>query len=510
MHTPPSRGRRALTTAAAAVIVSFGLSGCFALPGGPRPVEFDDVQSATIQIEAQGTFVDPGTTAASESAGRGSGFIIDPSGIAITNNHVVVGAGTLKVWVGGAADGKQLSATLLGASECLDLAVIKLEGGPYPFMGWHDGSIKNALDVYSAGFPLGDPEFTLTKGIVSKADVERDFSWAAIDHVIEHDARIRGGNSGGPLVTEDGRVVGVNYAGWDELDYNYAIHRDAVRPVIADLKAGKPVLSLGINADALAPSDDGSPQGVWVSSVQAGGPADKAGIEAGDLIVDMAGITLATDGTLAEYCEVLQTQGVKATIDVTVYRPGSDELWEGQFNGKELELAQSNVYGGSGDGSEPIGSFVTVSDDTGAVSVKAPDTWADTDGSTYTDDQGNEWFDITASPDIQGFYDRWEVPGLSVAASKDLVGTDPETYLKNLTSLIEACTLTGDDRYNDGYYTGHYLYLSDCGGTGTDYVAIAAIDTANTHFIRVQVQMVSEIDKSSVLDAVLQSFQASF
>ena len=137
---------------------------------GRRRSDSRTLQSAVIQIQAQGTFVEPGTLEASETAGRGSGFLIDPSGIAVTNNHVVVGAGTLKVWLGGDT-GKQFNAKVLGASECLDLAVIQLDKGSYPFLGWYEGEIKTALDVYSAGFPLGDPNFTLTKGIVSKADV---------------------------------------------------------------------------------------------------------------------------------------------------------------------------------------------------------------------------------------------------------------------------------------------------------------------------------------------------
>ena len=141
---------------------------------------------------------------------------------------------------------------MLGASECLDLAVIQLDKGTYPFLGWYEGEIKTALDVYSAGFPLGDPNFTLTKGIVSKADVPQEDSWASLDHVIEHDARIRGGNSGGPLVDPTGRVVGVNYAGQDELDYNFAIHRDQVLPYLEQLTKGERVLSLGVNAQALA------------------------------------------------------------------------------------------------------------------------------------------------------------------------------------------------------------------------------------------------------------------
>ena len=126
-----------------------------------------DVKEAVVQIEAQGTFVNPDFTVAYNAAGLGSGFIIDPSGIAVTNNHVVTGAGLLKVWVGG-DQSKTYNAKVLGVSECSDLAVIDLDGEGFSYLDWYESPIGVGLEVYAAGFPLGEPQFTLTKGIVSK------------------------------------------------------------------------------------------------------------------------------------------------------------------------------------------------------------------------------------------------------------------------------------------------------------------------------------------------------
>jgi len=496
------RSARALIPLAAMVVTtSLALSSCSFT--GPTPVGFENVQSATIQLQAQGTFIDPGTTQASETAGRGSGFIIDPSGIAVTNNHVVVGAGTLKVWVGGDT-AKQYNATVLGASECLDLAVVQLDQGAYPFMGWYEGEIKTALDVYSAGFPLGDPNFTLTRGIVSKADVPQNDSWASLDHVIEHDARIRGGNSGGPLVADNGRVVGVNYAGNDELDYNYAIHRDEVVGVLDDLKAGRPVLSLGINAQALAPEDDGTANGIWVSSVQAGGPADKAGIGAGDVLISLAGITLGARGTIEDYCQVIRTQGVEATIDVTVYRPSTDELLEGQINGSALAVTASGVLGGS---QEAIGSFVSVTDDTGSISVTVPNTWVDVDGAGFSDAQGNSWISVTATPDRAGYEGTWGVPGVSVAATAYGAMTVDAALALLSEGLSAECTpVDVAQPYSDGVYTGQFSSWTGCGGSA-DYAVLAATDPTQTYLVAVIAQLVSEFDKSTVLENIVNSFQ---
>jgi serine protease Do len=472
--------------------------------GGPSPVAFEDVQTATIQIQAEGTFIEPLTLDPVAQGSRGSGFFISPDGIAVTNNHVVTGAGTLKVWVGGSQD-TTYGAQVLGASECLDLAVIKVDGSGFPFMGWYEGEIKAALDVYSAGFPLGDPNFTLTRGIVSKADVPQEDPWASLDHVIEHDARIRGGNSGGPLVADNGRVVGVNYAGNDELDYNFAIHRDQVLPVLEDLKAGKPVQSLGINAQALYPLDDGTAQGIWVSSVKAGGPADKAGIEPGDVLVTMGGVPLARSGTLEEYCEVIRTQGTDATIDVEVYRPSEDATYTGQFNGEALVLASS---GGGTDQPTPVGSFVTVTDDTGAVSVNVPDTWAQVDGQSVADGGDVNFAALSASPDLAGYSSTWNTPGVTVYASPDAVGDDIATRLSQFVPA--ECTLDNSGAYDDSYYVGQFNYFTACGGTNTDYVVLVTKDAANTHLLILTAALVSETDKTTVLEQILNTFFASF
>ena len=243
------------------------------VPGGSSLVtNLADVKSAVIQIEAQGTFVDPEFGEFS-GAGRGSGFIIDSSGLALTNNHVVTGAALLKVWVGGDTS-KSYNAQILAVSECSDLALIDIDGDGFPYMEWYSDPITVGLEVYAAGFPLGDPEFTLTKGIVSKEQADGESSWASVNQVIEHDATINPGNSGGPLVTGDGQIVGVNYASYAEAGQFFAIGRDVTLPIVDQFKSGDDVDSLGINAYAVSNSD-GTLTGIWVSSVKSGSAADR-------------------------------------------------------------------------------------------------------------------------------------------------------------------------------------------------------------------------------------------
>jgi len=188
---------------------------------------------------------------------------------------------------------------VVGVSECSDLAVIDIDGDGYPVLDWYAGNVAPGLDVYAAGFPLGDPEFTLTRGIVSKARTGGESSWASVDAVIEHDALINPGNSGGPLVVAGGQVVGINYRGRKETDQYNAIGRAEADKVLDELVAGRNVTSIGINGEAV--NDGQGLSGIWVASVEPGSPADVAGIKGGDIVTKLGGLVLATDGTMADY-----------------------------------------------------------------------------------------------------------------------------------------------------------------------------------------------------------------
>ncbi len=312
----------------------------------------EDVQKAVIQIEVEGTFVDP-TEGWNINVGiRGSGFIIDPSGIAVTNNHVVTGAALIRVWVGG-DQSKTYNAKVIGVSECSDLAVIKIDGDNFSYLDWYSGDIKVGMQVYAAGFPLGEPQYTLTDGIVSKSNADGATQWSSVDFVIQHSAKINPGNSGGPLVTKDGKVVGINYASIAQYEQNFAISRDEALARIKDLRAGKNVNSIGVNGLTVSGTINDIPiYGVWVRSVASGSAADKARVLPGDIIYQLEGEVLATDGTMKTYCEILKSRNADAVMSMTVIRSSDLTLLEGQLNGREL--AVTGVFsGGTSDTSTP-------------------------------------------------------------------------------------------------------------------------------------------------------------
>ena len=472
----------------------------------------DGVESATIQIEAEGTFTDPEVGTVYNSAGRGSGFIIDPSGIAVTNNHVVTGAALLQVWVGG--EDEPRNARVLGVSECSDLAVIDIDGDGYPFLDWYDEELRTGLDVYAAGFPLGDPEFTLTRGIVSKADADGETGWASIDSVIEHDAAIQPGNSGGPLVTADGKVAGINYAGGSPTNTEqfFAIAPEVARPIVDDLRNEEDVHSIGVNGQAI--NDGEGLSGIWVASVQSGSPADQAGVQGGDIITTLENLVLSVDGTMADYCDVLRSHSADDTLAIEVLRFATEEVLEGQLNGDPLVTSFSfaeeigEEVEETGDGSSPTqySEYVPIEDDTGTLAMTIPAEWSETIGGPWLIEGTEHGPSITASPDIDAWIDGWATPGIFFGASTSLRADFDVATMLDANDFTDVCSYDARYEYEDPLYVGAYDLYTECGGEGSTFVVLAAEPADGAYIMLLQVVLVGEAD-AEALDNILNTFQ---
>jgi len=485
-----------------------------------------DVKEATIQIEAQGSFVDPEIGQVYNVAGRGSGFIIDPSGIAVTNNHVVTGAALLQVWVGGDT-GKVYNAKVLGVSECSDLAVIDIDGEGFPYLEWYGDRVNVGLEIYAAGFPLGDPEFTLTKGIVSKEQTSGETSWASVDSVVEHDATINPGNSGGPLVTSSGKVVGVNYAGASQTNQYFAIGEGVTVPIVADLRTGKDVNAIGVNGQVVV-SSDGSLSGIWVSSVKSGSPADKAGLEGGDIITLMEGLVLGVDGTMAQYCDILRTHNAGDTLSIEVLRWLSGEFLTGQLNGRALNVESrfSEEFSdevGNGDASTDgvYNEYLLYTDDTGQIQLEIPAEWGDVNGSIWEADWGTFSFTapaLSASANLDNYNDTYDESGVFFAASRRL--GEIGGYLQLLDGVRgwheDSCQLEGTYDYGSGewedpLYEGKFDLWEACGSNNTLVLVLAARpkDDPTRYLLLLEIKITKDADLEA-LDRILKSFQANF
>ena len=467
----------------------------------------EGVKGAVIQIEANGTFVDPEVGQVNNAAGRGSGFFIDPSGLAVTNNHVVTGAAFLKVWVGGNKEDVK-NAKVLGASECSDLAVVQVLGvEEVPYLEWYSGTIQPGLDIYAAGFPLGDPEYTLRKGIVSKAKANGDTSWASIDSVIEHDAATNPGNSGGPLVTPDGKVVGINYAS-DQAGQRFAVSEVEAMKVLDQLKEGKDVTSIGVNG--LAVNDGQGTSGIWVSSVKSGSPADNAGVKPGDIITRLEGLVLSTDGTMADYCDILRSHNPGDVLSIQVLRFSTKEILEGQLNGRVLQRVTTFGDGGAGaGGGEPAGDYVALTDDSQVISVEVPKTWKDRKSSAKWnfENEGNTGVSLAVAPSIKKFQETWGTPGLFIGVSRTLATKyQDDDAILDKNDWSDECQNVERDDFALGNYSGRYDFYTECGPQKAAFIELSAAPEGRPYVLYVQIQVVTQAD-FDIADRIVQTMK---
>jgi len=326
-----------------------GLPFGFQLPPGVGPQGQDGEESE-----------DNSTTA----LGAGSGFFISADGYIVTNNHVVADATEITVKL---SDERELTARLIGRDESTDLAVIKVEGGNFPFVSFEQSAEPRVGDwVIAVGNPFGLGG-TATAGIVSARG--RDIDSAYVDY-IQIDAAINRGNSGGPTFDVYGRVIGVNTVilspSGGSVGIGFAIPADVAKSITDRLMKGESIErgylgveitsltrayreSMGLSADT---------KGAFINSTTPGGPADKGGVQAGDIVVSLNGepIDSSTDLTRlvgrARAGDTLRLEvlrdGRRQTLTVrSGARPSETEL-NASRNGAQNEEAAPPAAGANG------------------------------------------------------------------------------------------------------------------------------------------------------------------
>jgi serine protease Do len=274
----------------------------FGLPDGRRSGRPDDGQRFGRRNDEQGLGRTPQRR---QYTGQGSGFFISADGYAVTNNHVVDKAEHVDVTTD---DGKTYQAKVIGTDVRTDLALLKVDGRrDFPFAHLSDKSPRIGDWVLAVGNPFGLGG-TVTAGIVSARG--RDIGAGPNDDFIQIDAAVNRGNSGGPTFDLDGDVIGVNTAIFSLSGGNVGIAFDipagTVKAVVAQLKDHGNVTRgwIGVQiqpvtadiADSLGLKNA---QGALVVEPQSGGPAQKAGLKAGDVIVSVNGDTVTDARDLA-------------------------------------------------------------------------------------------------------------------------------------------------------------------------------------------------------------------
>ena len=259
--------------------------------------------------------------------GQGSGFLFAPDGFALTNSHVVAGAARLKVML---ADGRRVDATLVGDDPDTDTAVLRVEADGLPAAQLGD---SQALRVGQLAIAIGNPfgfRSTVTAGVVSALGrTLRSVTGRLIDDVIQTDAALNPGNSGGPLVTARGDVVAINTAViLPAQGICFAVGINTVKSVVGQLlKHGRVKRGfLGIvgqnvplHAGSARRHDLSAPGGILVQSLEADGAAERAGVKAGDIIVGFDGQAI---GGIDDLHRMLLEERIGAAAPLVVLRGG--------------------------------------------------------------------------------------------------------------------------------------------------------------------------------------------
>ncbi|MBR9921063.1 MAG: trypsin-like serine protease [Bacteroidetes bacterium] len=267
------------------------------------------VSQAVVQIRVRkpaGANPKPRTRGGRPNGGSGSGFIISSDGYIVTNSHVVHGADRIQIVL---QDGREFTAKLIGEDPATDIAVVQINGDNLSIARFGD---SDALQVGQLAVAIGNPfgfQYTVTAGVVSALGrTLRSTSGRLIDNVIQTDAALNPGNSGGPLVNSQGEVIGVNTAVILKAQgLCFAVGSNLAKYVV-----GKLILNGKVRRGYIGISGQGvrlNPQlvrghklsvrtGILVQTIEAKGPAAKAKLKEGDLIIGYDGENVPSIDTL--------------------------------------------------------------------------------------------------------------------------------------------------------------------------------------------------------------------
>lgn len=301
---------------------SMGANTALAACDQPRPELFAAASPSVVRVTA--VVIDPYRLVDRVQVRVGSGFVIDPGDLVVTNAHVVFGAKTLLVQSG---DGPPLEVKLVGADPVLDLAVLRLEPAPpkpLPALRLgQSGALRVGEDVMAIGNPFGIGQ-TATAGVVSALNRVLPVSTMSyLTPFIQFDAAVNPGNSGGPLMNRCGEVVGITTAGIKQAQsIGFAVPVDLLKKAVPELVEHGHVARpwYGIYGRMFDPAFSpwmGFPlvQGFLVETVEPGSPAEKIGLRGGNLPIKIGTETLLLGGDI-----ITAVDGVPITDMETVRR----------------------------------------------------------------------------------------------------------------------------------------------------------------------------------------------
>ena len=263
-------------------------------------------------------------------AASGSGFIFSDDGYILTNHHVISGASSVTVTM---YDGTKYDAMIVGSDESNDIAVLKIEAENLtPVILGNSDTVNVGDTVVAIGNPLGELTFSLTSGVVSALNREVTFSGGISMDLIQTDAAINSGNSGGALFNLYGEVVGItnakyssNSSGQASIDnIGFAIPMNSVRSIVESIiengYIAKPYIGITVSTVTEEIMAYGLPAGASVQAVEENSPAAKAGLQTNDIITKVGDTDITTH---SELIDIIGSTTPDDVVTLTVYRNGS-------------------------------------------------------------------------------------------------------------------------------------------------------------------------------------------
>jgi putative serine protease PepD len=318
-----------------------------ALPSvGSKPVTPTRGQTRAGTIYAQAS---PAVVSIRTSSGTGTGFLIDTAGTLVTNDHVVETAKNVQVKFG--TDGRTIQGDVKGVDPSSDLAVVHIDpstipGGAKPLQFADSRGVSVGDVAIAIGNPFG-LDRTVTEGIVSSLGrTLKAPNGFQIDDVIQTDAAINPGNSGGPLLDDGGKVIGVNSqiatngVSAGNVGIGFAVPSNTVRQVVPGLKQGKTVSHawLGVKIDTTGAAAPNAANGAVIGSVETGGPAESAGLQAGDVVKKIDGQAIQDATGLSSY---INSKAPGDKIKLTVERNGSSQDLDVTLQDRPEQVSQT-------------------------------------------------------------------------------------------------------------------------------------------------------------------------
>ena len=302
-----------------------------------------------------------------EWIGGGTGTFISEDGLIITNQHVTVGGDKFEVFTYGTFDKitedfidpetnlkiEPIEAILLGSSQCNDIAVLQINTDKKnTYLEWYGDNILPGLEIYTLGYPsVADGEIAVTTGVVSYVNSLGDSPWTAPGYnTFAHTSPIFSGNSGGPVVTAEGKLVGINYLTEDLIDESFPISKALNNHHIKDLVEnyllmGENYMDIGIGSTAidlywyLPEKDDRSLTMHYIDQVQPGSSGEIAGLMKDSLLLEVGNneigfIQTGTDESSYELCNKIKEwqEGKSDLLNYTLYSCFDESFYKGYIS----------------------------------------------------------------------------------------------------------------------------------------------------------------------------------